>query len=76
MAILQVFKCDVHGCEATHTERAHGEGAPGWGMLSGVVFPQGTTHQIVNPLLCPKHLGVVAQFVHGLRESVIARIVR
>jgi len=76
MAILQIFKCDIHGCEATHTEHAHGEGAPGWGALSGVVFHQGTPQQVVNPLLCPKHLGIIAQFIHELRESVIMGIVK
>lgn len=76
MAIRQLFKCDIEGCEATHAESSHGDGAPGWGALNGVIFHRGTPRQVVNPILCPKHLGITAEFVHGLRESVIVRIVK
>ncbi len=76
MTMLQTFRCDVDGCKALHVEQTHGAGAPGWGMLNGVIFHQNTPRQIVNPLLCPKHLGIVAEFTHGLRESVVVRIVK
>ena len=74
MTILQTFKCDVTGCEATQTEPSEGAGLPGWGRLQGVVFHPGTPEEAANPILCDKHLRIVAEFVHGLRESVIMRV--
>lgn len=58
MPILQTFKCDIRGCEAQHTESAVGDGALGWGAVQGI-----TLGGKDNPLLCPRHLGVLAEFM-------------
>ena len=39
-----------------------GDGAPGWGQLSGIIF-NGTT----NPTLCPEHLKRIADFMDEIK---------
>lgn len=63
MPILQTFKCDFRGCEAQHTEATVGEGAQGWGQVSGIVL-----HGKDNPLFCPAHLSLLAEFIHDVME--------
>ena len=60
--ILRLVACDIPGCSARHEETTPGEGYPGWGQLHGIVL-NGTS----NPLLCPKHLAKVADYIDNLK---------
>lgn len=66
MPILQTFKCDIHGCEAQHTESIAGDGAIGWGAVHGIKLGDKD-----NPLLCPRHLGVLAEFMDTVMTQEI-----
>ena len=59
--LLQAFKCDIPNCPAAHTETRDGDGARGWGQLKGVVL-----NDVADPLLCPKHLGMLAEYADAI----------
>lgn len=61
---LRTITCDVKDCKNRHTEKAWGEGHPGWGSLKGIVLDGQT-----DPHLCPQHLHRAADFIDSLRGS-------
>lgn len=64
--LLQTFKCDIAGCEAFCTETAAGDGAMGWGQVKGFAL-----NGVPDPLLCPRHLGVLAEFMDTVMAQEI-----
>jgi hypothetical protein len=66
--MLLTFKCDIPGCEAAHTETQPGEGAAGWGEVRGFAL-----NGKDNPTLCPRHLGVLAEFMDTVMSLEIKK---
>lgn len=61
MAQLRTVYCDIEGCKQKHEEKSYGDGWPGWGQLHGI-----NLNGNVAPMLCPKHLEYIADFVDRL----------
>lgn len=66
MALQRLIKCDIPGCTAEHLEEIAGGGWPGWGQLKGINF-----NNRGEPYLCPRHLGMIANFIDGGSGSPI-----
>lgn len=64
MGMLRKAECDIKDCKETCTEKAYGDGWPGWGTFQGI-----TLNGADNPMLCPKHVELTANFVDALRGS-------
>lgn len=62
MAMLRVFECDI--CGFKQAEKTFGAGVNGWGQLSGICLDG-----VDNPLLCPDHLAMVANYTDKLKRG-------
>lgn len=61
MAIKRTAVCSVCGLE--ETEDNFGDGWMNWGAVNGINFNGDT-----NPMLCPEHLSMVANFMDKLKD--------
>lgn len=72
MAILRTACCDI--CKQQSTEEMQGGGWPGWSILQGIAAEkpqddQPLTTENMSMMLCPKHTGLVAQFIEDTMQG-------
>ena len=57
--IIRLAKCCV--CGKQEAERSYGAGWPAWAQFNGI-----TMNGDENPMLCPKHMRMVADYIDDL----------
>ena len=66
MPQLLTLVCDV--CRHQATEIEPGAGLPGWGALHGI-----SLDGVPDPVLCPEHLGMIANHLDGMKHGHMKR---
>lgn len=62
MPEMRTLVCDV--CREALSEPAYGEGFANWGAVQGI-----SLDGVSNPVLCPRHLALVAGYVNRLKHG-------